>query len=242
MSSKHDRYKSKYTADRANPGGLRGRDDHAAEVHDGQRKRRRRGGRRLVHPPRRSASRSRRCSKAAPHRWEVAGPTDMFPDDNYIPVVITLTPGIGQVGKTTVYVRKHNACARHRQVRPRRSDPSVHRDLGPLRARGLPRALGARRGALRMPMPRRCLRHPRTPRRRAATASARPLLHAREQRKGRTRPALLVQQRAAALLAARSRRAARRDRPVPLPGPVRRTQVERRGDAEATSTAAALPR
>jgi Rieske Fe-S protein len=33
----------------------------------------------------------------------------MFPDNNYIPVVITLVPGIGEVGKGTVYVRKHNS-------------------------------------------------------------------------------------------------------------------------------------
>jgi menaquinol-cytochrome c reductase iron-sulfur subunit len=43
------------------------------------------------------------------HRWEVAGPEDMFTDNNYVPVVVTLTPGMGEVGKTTVYVRKHNA-------------------------------------------------------------------------------------------------------------------------------------
>jgi menaquinol-cytochrome c reductase iron-sulfur subunit len=46
--------------------------------------------------------------KSAPHNWETVGPIDMFPDNNYVPVVITLTPGIGEAGKTTVYVRKHN--------------------------------------------------------------------------------------------------------------------------------------
>jgi quinol---cytochrome c reductase iron-sulfur subunit, bacillus type len=46
--------------------------------------------------------------KEVPHTWSTAGPTDMFPDNNYIPVVITLTPGIGEAGKTTVYVRRRN--------------------------------------------------------------------------------------------------------------------------------------
>jgi Rieske Fe-S protein len=46
--------------------------------------------------------------KEAPHTWESVGPTDMFPDNNYVPTVITLTPGIGEAGKATVYVRKRN--------------------------------------------------------------------------------------------------------------------------------------
>ena len=46
--------------------------------------------------------------KSTPHHWETAGKVDDFPDNNYIPVVITLTPGIGEAGKTTVYVRKRN--------------------------------------------------------------------------------------------------------------------------------------
>jgi quinol---cytochrome c reductase iron-sulfur subunit, bacillus type len=46
--------------------------------------------------------------KEAPHSWESVGPTGMFPDNDYVPTVITLTPGIGEAGKTTVYVRKKN--------------------------------------------------------------------------------------------------------------------------------------
>jgi menaquinol-cytochrome c reductase iron-sulfur subunit len=46
--------------------------------------------------------------KSNPHRWVAAGPVGDFPDNNYVPVVITLTPGIGEAGKTTVYVRKFN--------------------------------------------------------------------------------------------------------------------------------------
>ena len=47
--------------------------------------------------------------KSTPVRWESVGPVDMFSEDNYIPVVLTLNPTIGEAGKTTVYVRKFNA-------------------------------------------------------------------------------------------------------------------------------------
>jgi Rieske Fe-S protein len=43
-----------------------------------------------------------------PARWEAVGPPDQFPNDTYLPRVITSVPGIGEVGKTTVYVRAHN--------------------------------------------------------------------------------------------------------------------------------------
>lgn len=46
--------------------------------------------------------------KNTPHTWEDIGRTDYFPDNNYIPVTIMLTPGIGEAGLSTVYVRKHN--------------------------------------------------------------------------------------------------------------------------------------
>ena len=42
-----------------------------------------------------------------PH-WEDAGTVGDFPIDTYVPKVITLTPGIGEVGKTTIYMRKRN--------------------------------------------------------------------------------------------------------------------------------------
>jgi Rieske Fe-S protein len=47
--------------------------------------------------------------KTMPHSWESVGPPDMFPDNNYTPTVITLTPGIGEAGKATVYVRARNS-------------------------------------------------------------------------------------------------------------------------------------
>jgi len=41
-------------------------------------------------------------------RWETVGTADQFNEDNYIPTVLTVVPGIGEAGKTTVYIRKHN--------------------------------------------------------------------------------------------------------------------------------------
>jgi Rieske Fe-S protein len=46
--------------------------------------------------------------KSTPHTWETVGPVGSFPENNSIPVVITTTPGIGEAGKTSVYVRKFN--------------------------------------------------------------------------------------------------------------------------------------
>ena len=43
-----------------------------------------------------------------PVRWEAVGAVGDFPTDTYVPKVITMTTGIGDVGKTTVYMRKRN--------------------------------------------------------------------------------------------------------------------------------------
>ena len=40
--------------------------------------------------------------------WEAVGPVGDFPDDTYIPRTLTIEPGIGDVGKSTVYIRKYN--------------------------------------------------------------------------------------------------------------------------------------
>ena len=40
--------------------------------------------------------------------WNAVGSPDEFPDDTYIPKVVTLVSGIGQAGKSTVYIRKRN--------------------------------------------------------------------------------------------------------------------------------------
>ena len=44
----------------------------------------------------------------APVIWNPIGKPEDFPDDDYVPRVITTTQGIGEVGKTTVYVRRRN--------------------------------------------------------------------------------------------------------------------------------------
>jgi nitrite reductase/ring-hydroxylating ferredoxin subunit len=40
--------------------------------------------------------------------WQPVGPPDLFPDNNYIPVVITISPGIGSAGRSTAYLRARN--------------------------------------------------------------------------------------------------------------------------------------
>jgi len=37
--------------------------------------------------------------------WQTIGYPDDFPNNDYVPVVITTSPGIGEAGKSTVYVR-----------------------------------------------------------------------------------------------------------------------------------------
>jgi len=46
--------------------------------------------------------------KSTPDHWETIGTVDQFPENNYVPVVITLVPNIGAAGKSTAYVRKKN--------------------------------------------------------------------------------------------------------------------------------------
>jgi menaquinol-cytochrome c reductase iron-sulfur subunit len=43
-----------------------------------------------------------------PVRWETIGFPDDFPNNTYVPAVVTITPSIGESGKTTVYVRTRN--------------------------------------------------------------------------------------------------------------------------------------
>jgi Rieske Fe-S protein len=40
--------------------------------------------------------------------WQAVGAPEEFPDDTYIPRVITISPSAGEVGKATVYIRAHN--------------------------------------------------------------------------------------------------------------------------------------
>jgi len=41
-------------------------------------------------------------------RWQDVGEVGEFPDDTYVPVVTQIADGVGETGKTTVYMRKHN--------------------------------------------------------------------------------------------------------------------------------------
>jgi menaquinol-cytochrome c reductase iron-sulfur subunit len=107
LPTKHDKHKSKYTLDRGMPGAFEGETVTR---------------RRFMNIGGQAAGGVAAASfllpalgfaigplfKTAPHTWETVGTIDDFPDNNYIPVVITITPGIGEAGKATVYVRKRN--------------------------------------------------------------------------------------------------------------------------------------
>jgi len=41
--------------------------------------------------------------------WQSVGPIGDFADDTYVPRTLTLVRGIGDVGKSTVYIRKYNS-------------------------------------------------------------------------------------------------------------------------------------
>ena len=43
-----------------------------------------------------------------PVQWQAVGKLEDLPIDTYVPKVITITTGIGEVGKTTVYMRARN--------------------------------------------------------------------------------------------------------------------------------------
>jgi len=107
VSDKHSEQKSRYTSDRLIPGAF-----------EGETVTRRRFMTGTTHAAGAIAASSFLLPalgfaigpifKQVPLTWKTAGPTDMFPDNNYVPVVVTLTPGIGEAGKSTVYVRKRN--------------------------------------------------------------------------------------------------------------------------------------
>ena len=107
MPDKRDKHKSKYTLDRQIPGAF-----------DGETITRRRFMTGTAH----TAGAVAAASFALPAlgfaigpiferntvRWETVGTVDQFSEDNYVPTVLTVVPGIGEAGKTTVYMRKHN--------------------------------------------------------------------------------------------------------------------------------------
>jgi menaquinol-cytochrome c reductase iron-sulfur subunit len=107
VSDKHAKHKSKYTADRMIPGAFEGETITRRRFMTG-----------TAHTAGAVAAGAFALPalgfalgpifKSTPHSWETAGPVQMFTEDNYVPVVVTLTPGIGEAGKSTVYVRKFN--------------------------------------------------------------------------------------------------------------------------------------
>src|SRR3954454_22249178 len=52
-----------------------------------------------------------------PAVWTPVGDPKQFPDDTYIPKVITIVQGVGEIGKTTTYIRARNP------------DPSIDKDI-----------------------------------------------------------------------------------------------------------------
>ena len=107
MSDKHAKQKSKYTLDRQIPGAF-----------EGETVTRRRFMTGTAHTAGAIAASAFALPalgfavgpifKSSPHHWEVVGPEGMFSETNYVPVVMTVAPSIGEAGKTTVYVRKFN--------------------------------------------------------------------------------------------------------------------------------------
>jgi quinol---cytochrome c reductase iron-sulfur subunit, bacillus type len=107
VSDKHARYKSKYTLDRGIPGAFEGETI--------TRRRFMTGGAHTAGAVAAGAFTLPALAfavgpifKSTPHRWETVGPTSMFSDNNYVPVVTNLVEGIGEAGKTTIYVRRFN--------------------------------------------------------------------------------------------------------------------------------------
>lgn len=108
MPDKRDKHKSKYTLDRGIPGAFEGETITR---------------RRFMTGTAHTAGAVAAASFALPAlgfalgpifehntiRWETVGTVDEFSEENYVPTVLTAVPGIGEAGKTTVYVRKHNA-------------------------------------------------------------------------------------------------------------------------------------
>jgi menaquinol-cytochrome c reductase iron-sulfur subunit len=107
VPDKRDKHKSKYTLDRGIPGAFEGETITR---------------RRFMTGTAHTAGAVAAASFALPAlgfalgpifehntiRWETVGTVGEFSEDNYVPTVLTAVPGIGEAGKTTVYVRKHN--------------------------------------------------------------------------------------------------------------------------------------
>ncbi len=93
-------------------------------------------------------------------RWQPVGAPDEFPDDTYVPKVISLVDGIGESGKTTVYIRKRNPeIDTHKLPKGFEAEQFVAISTRCMHL-GLPGPLHRGRAALHLPVPRRRLRLP----------------------------------------------------------------------------------
>jgi Rieske Fe-S protein len=54
--------------------------------------------------------------------WQAVGAPSEFPSDTYVPRVITITNGIGEAGKSTVYMRRRN------EGNPAKNQPAIDTD------------------------------------------------------------------------------------------------------------------
>ncbi len=107
MADKHAKHKSKYTADRLYPGAFEGETVTRRRFMTGS-----------AHTAGAIAAGAFTLPalgfalgpifKKTHFSWETVGSPASFTKDNYTPVVVTLTPGIGEAGKSTVYVRQFN--------------------------------------------------------------------------------------------------------------------------------------
>lgn len=107
MSDKHAKHKSKYTLDRGIPGAFEGETITRRRFMTGS-----------AHTAGAVAAAAFTLPalgfaigpifKQEPHTWEDIGPVEDFSPNNYVPVVVTITPGVGEIGKTTAYVRQRN--------------------------------------------------------------------------------------------------------------------------------------
>ena len=150
--------KSKYTADRKIPGAFEGETVTRRRFMTLHRERRRRRRRRGVRPARaRLRASAPRCSTGRPSAGRPSARLDDFPDDTYVPKVITVTTGIGEVGKTTVYMRTRNDKIDNRRTRPATTSSSIAISTRCMHL-GCPVRYVEAVPALHLPVPRRRLR------------------------------------------------------------------------------------
>ncbi len=107
MADRHSKQKSKYTEDRGMPGAFEGETVTRRRMMTG-----------TVHVAGGIAAAAfilpsvgfalGPVFEEVEQSWEPVGPPEDFPDDTYVPKVITLVEGIGETGKSTVYIRAYN--------------------------------------------------------------------------------------------------------------------------------------